>query len=74
MLTLWAEQHRVQSFKLQFLSMTAVQDLQHGQRQGGVLHSQPNSERTHCTVIKAILKIQMQVQYSNRLYEWAGFD
>lgn len=28
MLTLWAEQHSVQSFKLQFLSMTPVQDLQ----------------------------------------------
>ena len=56
-LTLWrAKQHCVQSFELQFLSMTAVQDLQHGQRQGGILHGQPataakrNGDRAHCTV------------------------
>lgn len=44
MLTLWAEQNCVQSFKLQFLSMTAVQDLQHEQRHCGIFHRQPNGE------------------------------
>lgn len=63
MLTLWAEQHCVQSFKLQFLSMTAVQDLQHGQCHCGIFHRQPNGE-THCTVYEAIsnAKNLMQIQ------------
>lgn len=44
------EQHDVQRFELQFLSMASVQDLQQGHREGGVLHSQSGSH-THTNSI-----------------------
>lgn len=45
--TQWcSEQHGVQSFELQLLKVAAIQNLENGECQSGVLYSEPETEQT----------------------------